>query len=757
MPNFANSRASVKITNLEPVTQSIARNDKIITSEQAVPRQMIRSMEQQGMANQEAFSPGMPLNPTQPIGAEPRQFEYMIGQNIVQKPRSTEQIQFETIRNVIEMYDIAQIAIEVRQDELRNLDWNIVPADEDNPDETKKYESEIRKIRAFFEKPDGHTLFDDFQNQLAYDWLAFDALTIYPHLTKGGELSALEPVDGTTIAPLVDYFGRIPEVPAPAYVQWAYGMPWVWLTKDQLIYRPFRKRTNKLYGFSPIEWLLNTINTDIRFQLYFLQYFTEGSVPETWIEAPESAQSPEQIKAIQEMYDTVMAGDQAQKHKVKWIPFGSKVTNAKETKFDVNFPLFMLQKTCAAFKVTPAELGFTEKVNKSSGETQENVQYRRSIKPSAMFFARIYTGIINKYFNMPNLKFKFLNIEEQEDMLMMAQRDEIYIKNGVVSPDEVRIQRLGLEADSVKPVPRGFYSTREGFMPIDDIIEKSKANLRLIEAQADAQRAKANEQPLASDDINGSDKEEEVSEDIMEEETAEKAMKDFFAKSKKAKYPFKNVIEEVKAHKLTGKLYKLFQRHKEAFIADFVKENIKKQNGTPSWNDDLETLLKSALIEIYLDAIDEVVSTLSGSFEIDETYHELAEEYAEQRTALLVTSLTGSTRDMLRTDLITYMDEGLTPQEISDKLQDSYAFSEARANAIARTETGFAWNDATLSLYEKAGEAKVQVYDGDGCKACAEVNGEVWSLDYAREHLLQHPNCVRSFGPAPADAEVDRE
>jgi hypothetical protein len=116
----------------------------------------------------------------------------------------------------------------------------------------------------------------------------------------------------------------------------------------------------------------------------------------------------------------------------------------------------MISKTTAAFKVTPAELGFTEKVNKSSGESQENVQYRRSIKPSAVFFAGIYTGIINKYFGLPNLKFKFLNIDEQEDLLLMAQRDEIYIKNGVISPDEVRSERLGLVVNEGNPIPRVF-------------------------------------------------------------------------------------------------------------------------------------------------------------------------------------------------------------------------------------------------------------------------------------------------------------
>lgn len=462
MPNFAKSAA---IVNVKPIAGM-----NTMLNPQSVPKEVISSMEMQGLTQNSPYSPGMPINPVNTVGTQPRQYEYRIGQNIVQRPRSTENISFDTMRSIIEMYDVAQMCIEVRQDELRNLDWDIVPMDEDDSNASEKYSSEIKLIREFFKKPDGYTLFDDFQNQLAYDWLAYDALAIAPELTKGGKLFALHAIDGTTFTPIVDYYGRIPQAPAPAYMQWINGMPWTWLNRDQLIYRPHRKRTNKLYGFSPVEWLLTNINTDIRYQLYFLQYFTEGSIPETWMEAPQGVSDPKQIKQFQTMYDAVMIGDQSQKHKVKWIPFGSKVTQAKDTKFDIAFPQFMLNKTCAAFKVAPSELGFTEKVNKSSGETQENMQYRRSLKPSATFFQNIYTGIIHQYFGLTNLCFKFMNIGEQEDLLAQAQADEIDIRNGIISPDEARVQRRGLKVDPNNKVGRVFI-TGSYVVPVEEAMK----------------------------------------------------------------------------------------------------------------------------------------------------------------------------------------------------------------------------------------------------------------------------------------------
>lgn len=440
-----------------------------------VPREVINAMEIQGMESLGAFGPGSPIYPTQPIGSSPRQYEYMIGQNIVQRPRSNETVSFDTMRSIIEMYDVAQMCIEVRQDELRNLLWDIVPKDKNDNEATKKYADEIKKIRNFFEHPNPDMLFDDLQTQLCYDWLAYDALTLTPELTKGGKLGALWPVDGCTITPMVDYYGRTPSAPAPAYLQWAYGMPWVWLDKDKLIYRPHRRRNNKLYGYPAIEWLLSNVNTDIRYQLYFLQYFTEGSVPETWINAPESINTAQQIREFQTMYDAVMAGDQSQKHKVKFIPFGSKITQAKDTNMNIDFPKYLLTKSCAAFKVTPAEIGFTERVNKSSGESQENVQYRRSIKPSAKYFESIYNGIIQKYFHS-ELRFKYLNVEEQEDQLLMAQSDDYYIRNGTISSDEIRTLRFGMNVNEKKPTPRCI-TIGSVVMPVEDIDPQSKASI----------------------------------------------------------------------------------------------------------------------------------------------------------------------------------------------------------------------------------------------------------------------------------------
>ncbi len=78
---------------------------------------------------------------------------------------------------------------------------------------------------------------------------------------------------------------------------------------------------------------------------------------------------------------------------------------------------------------------------------------------------------------------------------------------------------------------------------------------------------------------------------------------------------------------------------------------------------------------------------------------------------------------------------------------------------IARTETARIQNQATLSRFAKNGITHVNVVDGtDFDEECAAANGQVWTVEYAQTHELEHPNCTRTFGPViTADWEPPAE
>jgi len=81
-----------------------------------------------------------------------------------------------------------------------------------------------------------------------------------------------------------------------------------------------------------------------------------------------------------------------------------------------------------------AELGMTEEVNKSSGETQENVVYRRAVRPLADFFARYLSRVVAEEFD-PAYAVAWCGYEEAEDFAAKAQSLALLVGAGIIAPE----------------------------------------------------------------------------------------------------------------------------------------------------------------------------------------------------------------------------------------------------------------------------------------------------------------------------------
>lgn len=433
------------------------------------PPDVERALADQGMQTGGPFSPGRPVQQFWPRDLPARQFDFPTGYNVGARPRANERgrISFETLTNLLNSWDVARMCIAHIQRDIRSFDFRIVPKEGVEDDVS----DQIKAARKFWSKPNGHTPFDSWQHEMLEDMLRFDAPTIYRNRTRAGKLAGLDIVSGTTIAPLIDFYGRRPRTPAPAFVQFVQGVPALWLPDDALVYEPFYPLPESPYGLPPLEWMLLTANTDLRFQWHFLLYFTEGSVPETFMEAPPDMSDPENVVKFQEAWDATMEGDQAQKHKVRWVPAGSRPQFAPSKNFDENFPMYLMRKTCAAYGVTPHDLGFVSDVNRATGDTQVDVQFRIGTKPILKWAAGLYTRITNEDLGLPDVDFEYDVGGEKEDRYQEAQAMDLYVKMGALSPDEVRQDILGKDVDPEHPVPRFIFSTRAGAIPLKSIEE----------------------------------------------------------------------------------------------------------------------------------------------------------------------------------------------------------------------------------------------------------------------------------------------
>lgn len=426
-----------------------------------IPQNIIAQMQAQlapQAKSQGMFSPGAPLTPIPGItpAQGPRQWQYPVGYNIGQLPRSTEMTSFDTLRNLAALYDGVGICERKWFDLCSKPELQIKPRDELTKDKNGKpipqteldgkYGARIEKWKAFFKKPDKKRSLKRWMRRGLKDVLELDALAIFKHKDRSGGLFALEIIDGSTIKPLLDERGMEPDPPFPAYQQWVYGIPGMELLYDQLIYRKETERTNSPYGLSRVELIILRINQALRKQNKDLATFTDGNIPAGTLEPPDdgSEWTPEQLLAYQIMWDGMLAGNEEIKARIKVIPPGAKFNKTDPDDIMVAFDEFLLRVTCGAFGIPMTEISFTEQSNRSTGESQEAMLYRGTMSLTMDMFGEIFTDVMAEEDGNDDLVATWKEFEEPEDFKTKVEAEDILVKNGTMSTSE-GARYLGIE------------------------------------------------------------------------------------------------------------------------------------------------------------------------------------------------------------------------------------------------------------------------------------------------------------------------
>jgi 8-oxo-dGTP pyrophosphatase MutT (NUDIX family) len=432
------------------------------------PQLVDAAMAAQGMDNVADFGPGRPMSPAQGYSQDPRVIDYPVGVNISTAERGAwGRMSFDTLNAIVDAYDVARMCINHKADELRSMEPLFLPKD-GKAGQSGLVDEAIEAARVALEFPDRERPYDEWVSWLMENALRYDAVPLYHRRTMGGDVIGLEVLAGDTIAPLIDQHGRRPRPPAPAFYQRIKGLPWNFYTSQDITYRRFRPQGDP-YGLPPMESMLLTANTDIRFQWHFLQMFTDGSVPAGFIELPEGISSPDQVAEWQDYWDAMMLGDQAKLHQLIAVPNGTKIQTGRPDSFDEAFPEYLMSRTCAAFGVTPQDLGLVKDVNRANGETQTDIQFRVNTLPWVNWINGILTRYLQRSLGLP-VKVQLDTGRDKEDRKAEAEAWKLYVDMGAASPDEARQELLGLPIDNDRPVPRFVMTSRQGPVPLVSLL-----------------------------------------------------------------------------------------------------------------------------------------------------------------------------------------------------------------------------------------------------------------------------------------------
>ena len=702
-------------------------------------------------ASEAWFGPHEPLQPVAPKEeVAGRQFDYQTGINLNFKPRSGELVGFSQMRALADGYDLLRLIIETRKDQMAKLPFTFAVKDKAGTagNESVKPDPRCDELLEFFQFPDQEHDWGTWLRMLLEDLLVIDAPTVYIRKTLGGQLYAVEPVDGATIKRVLDVTGRTPLPPATAYQQILKGMPAVDYTREELIYLPRNPRTHKVYGYSPVEQVITTINIALRRQTHQLSYYTDGSTPDLIFQVPESW-TPDNVKQFEEYWNGLLSGDVQERRRTRFVPKGVAPVDTKDKALKDEYDEWLARVICFAFSISPQ--AFVKEMNRATAQTAQEAALSEGLAPLMQWVKSLIDRIIFLCFGWSDIEFKWDTMESIKPK-EQAEIDKTYVDAKVLHPDEVRATRFNLQ-------------------PMD---AELRASLNPAPMQFGAPPGDDPEEPPPDQDAQAKDKPQGVAK----------------AKKRPARIDRERATITEATSQLTQGISQ-FLRQQAVLIAAQItaqRDTAPLQIGKATSNNDNGNIADELLANINFDSWEELHGILTGGIstvatdgvkqgllqlKIDEAsmdamlsqVNEKAVEFARQRAAELVGkqirngqvvdnpnadySVTEATRAMIRADITQAMEEGWSNDALAEVLQDNYAFSELRAESIARTETAIADVEGNVMAYEDTGlvGGKEWLTAPGCCPACAELDGKIVPLDgyfvpgSYRKNVPLHPGC----------------
>jgi len=409
------------------------------------------------------FGPGQPMAPQAPAEVAGRAFDFPNGVNIVTSTRPYSPITYETLRAFADGYDLLRLIIETRKDAMERLRWVIKPRDSTEK-LTPQKKNKIKALTQFFLKPDGEHHWNAWLRMLLEDLFVIDAPTLHRRRTVGGRLLSLDQIDGATIRRVLNDWGRTPENDdETAYQQILKGMPAVNYRKSDILFRPRNIRIHKIYGYSPVEQLLMTINIALRRQIFQLNFFTEGNIPPALIGVPETW-TPDQIRTFQEWFDNILAGNLAERRRARFVPsaVGKTYVPTQETELFGKAEEWLARVACFAFGLSPQP--FLQMMNRATADSAAQEAAQTGMAPIQNWVKDLIDSILAEDLDAADFEFLWRG-DDELDPLKRQQITTAYVNGGLLPVNEARAD-MGREPYEDPIFDQPMFMTSNGLAPL---------------------------------------------------------------------------------------------------------------------------------------------------------------------------------------------------------------------------------------------------------------------------------------------------
>ena len=734
---------------------------------------------------------GAPIQNAEPNRLDPRTYQVTTGQNVIVKPKSEipKATPYEVLDFVARSTDLIQIAENMLLNQISGRKWDIVPAD---PEDKNDYTEQIAKIKEFFKHPDKERTYSQWIRKALKNITRFDALTLYKRKDRSGKLYGLTVIDGSTIKVVTDSNGNKPIAPECCYQQIIYGTVRGSWTINDLIYAPMSEELVGNYGVGPVERILTATMKYLRKQQFDYSYYQEGAYPDGGLYAlkpnDQSQWSADDIEKFTANWQDSMA-DYKNRQSLTFVPDG-QLHKTKEYTWDTVQEEWFGRLVCTSFGVDPQT--FAKQVNRAVADSDDRKQTETGLKPYIRHVEDILTDVTQTDLGCPKLAFKIID-EKLEDQKAKVDKNIKYIQSGIYNRNEVR------KEEGKNPVKGGDeYTVQVGnaLIPVENVGQMMTINPDSNNSEIVSKDTADNYNKNSKDSVAAGKQTENKKKDNPIVKKSLTTYKNFLIKrfkENRSLYGYSNdelpleviktvedelhnvqslediinifkvdsdIIKKYKiiTNRIKNVVTKKFTQIKKQFVNKLEVAYLNKDiNFIKSYNfiSDLKDNLSEDITELTQLGREDALNLLNSKVP-DE--NQLVLNYGEHEAAKRALTYTDKLVTEVNDATINFIQQTVSQAILNEKSwdwikeqlmsNDYYAFSEKRAETIAKTEEARALNDGALNVWNDSGLVeRVLLTDGDGCPTCEELNDTEVSLEWALDNLLEHPNCVREYFP----------
>ncbi|MGA7560848.1 MAG: phage portal protein [Terriglobales bacterium] len=341
---------------------------------------------------------------------------------------------------------VARRAINAIKDRIVGMRWRIQPRQGRALDQIPDGPRRIQILTENFEAPNPDDSFRSLVEQVLEDVIVGGFGAIELDLTVGWTADSTDkhpllmwPVDGATIRIMTDWNGR-PDSPRYAQVTGLYGADGqIVLNDNELSYIRLNPRTHTPFGLGRLEVAFETINSFLSAYRYAGRLASNSVVQYAlWVQGLTPTHHERLIRWWQdEIEGTGRVPIIAAETKPEVLRFAA----GTDADLRLAWQEFLLRIIADAFDLPAQFLGLEQDVNQSTAGEMSEQAFRSAIVPTARLVSEHLTrDAIAKRLGWTDLEFVFTDLDVQDEM-QQAQIDEILLRNGVVTVNEVRRAR----------------------------------------------------------------------------------------------------------------------------------------------------------------------------------------------------------------------------------------------------------------------------------------------------------------------------